>query len=598
MKTGGADPRAEYEQRRARWVAAIARGDRRHLLVSNLRLAAVVLAALLAWLGFARAMVSPAWTLVPVAAFLALMVVHAYVLNARDRAVNARDYYDRGFKRLDGSWMGSGPDGARFLDGHPYANDLDLFGTGSLFQLLDTARTEAGEEMLADFLGRTSPVAEIESRQQAVAELRDRLDFRESIAVVAADTPVSRTSALATWAASPPAGLGVPDAWIFAACAATTAILVVAYFVVPLPGGPIAAWLVVQSGIAAIRRRQVRQVLRGVDLAERDLSLLTELLRRIESETFASPRLQMLHGRLVKDGARLSRRIARLRVFIAARDSLRNEFVRPFALLLLVRSQSAVAIDRWHAAHRAQLAGWLTVVGELEALASLATYAFEHPADSFPIVTADGAVFAAVGLAHPLIHDTIGVRNDVSIGGDAPHVLIVSGSNMSGKSTLLRTIGANAVLAMAGAPVRAASLECSPAGDRRHHTHRGFAAGGPLALLRGDSPHPGHRSRHAWRRRLCSFSSTRSCTARIHTTAGSASEAIVGALVEAGAIGLVTTHDLALTELVNALGPRARNVHFEDRLEGGQMIFDYRMHDGVVEHSNALELMRAVGLKV
>ena len=112
-----ADPRAEYERRRARWAAAIARGDRRHLFVSNLRLAAVVLASLLAWLGFARAIVSPAWTLVPVAAFLALMVVHALVLNARDRAVNARDYYDRGFKRLDGSWIGSGPDGARFLDG-------------------------------------------------------------------------------------------------------------------------------------------------------------------------------------------------------------------------------------------------------------------------------------------------------------------------------------------------------------------------------------------------------------------------------------------------------------------------------------------------
>jgi hypothetical protein len=592
-----ADPRAEYERRRARWAAAIARGDRRHLLVSNLRLAAVVLAALLAWLGFARAIVSPAWTLVPVAAFLALMVVHALVLNARDRAVNARDYYDRGFKRLDGSWMGSGPDGARFLDGHPYANDLDLFGAGSLFQLLDTARTEAGEEVLADFLGRTSSVAEIESRQHAVAELRDRLDFRESIAVVAADTPVSRTSALATWAASPPAGLGIPDAWIFAACAATTAILVVAFFVVPLPGGPVAAWLVVQSGIAAVRRRQVRQVLRGVDLAERDLSLLTELLRRIESETFTSPRLQMLHGRLVKDGVRLSRRIARLRVFIAARDSLRNEFVRPFALLLLVRSQSAVAIDRWHAAHRAQLAEWLTVVGELEALASLATYAFEHPANPFPIVTADGAVFAAAGLAHPLIHDTIGVRNDVSIGGEAPHVLIVSGSNMSGKSTLLRTVGANAVLAMAGAPVRAASLECSP-----------LVIGATIHIE--DSLQAGHSRFYAEILRIRDI---------VHATRGHTpvlflldeilhgtnsrdrrvgSEAIIGALVQAGAIGLVTTHDLALTELVSALGPRARNVHFEDRLEDGRMIFDYRMRDGVVEHSNALELMRAVGLKV
>ena len=600
------DPRSEYRRRTATWEAAIAQGDTRPPLVSNLRLGCVAAAVALAWLGFGRSVVAPAWTLAPALGFLALLVVHARLLNARDRALRARDYYARGFSRLDGSWMGSGPQGERFLAGHPNAGDLDLFGSGSLFQLLNTARTEAGEEALAGWLGgaasRSSSSAfsgadDIPARQAAVAELRDRLDFRESIAVLAAETPVSRTSALTAWAATPPAGLGVKHAWLFALSACITAILVGLLIASRLPPEPVVGWVIAQAAVVTIWRRPVRQVLRGVDLAERDLSVLTELLHRIEQETFEAPYLRTLHARVVNGGVPLSRRLARLRLFIAARDSLRNEFVRPFALLLLVRSQSAVAIDRWHAAHREQLRDWLIVVGELEALASLATYAFEHPADPFPRIVRDRAVFAAVGLAHPLIHESVGVANDVSIGGEAPHVLIVSGSNMSGKSTLLRTVGANAVLAMAGAPVRARSLECSPvtigatmhiqdslqSGQSRFYAEilriRDIvdATRGPLPvlflldeILHGTNSHD---------RRI-------------------GAEAIVRALVEAGAIGLVTTHDLALTGLTETLGSGAANVHFEDRLADGKMIFDYRMREGVVEHSNALELMRAVGLRV
>ena len=575
----------------------MALGERRHLVVSNLRLAAVVLAALCAWLGMARSIIAPAWTLVPFASFLVLLAVHARVLNARDRAVRARDYFKRGFARLDGSWVGSGADGTRFLEGHPYAGDLDLFGTGSLFQLLSTARTEAGEETLAGWLGRTSSVDEIASRQAAVVELRGRLEFREAVAALAAETPVSRTSALASWAARAPAGLGPVHAWTFALCAATTAALAALMLMAGLPAGVFLAWVGVQSAIAAIWRTEVRHVVRAVDLAEQDLGLLTELLALFERETFTSPRLCGLHARLVADAVPMSRRIARLRTFIAARDALRNEFVRPFALLLLVRSQAAVAIDRWHAAHRAQLGEWIGIVGEFEALASLSTYAFEHPADPFPSVTPGPALFHAVALGHPLMLDSAGVRNDVSMGGDAPHVLIVSGSNMSGKSTLLRTVGANLVLAMAGAPVRARTLRCSPltigatihvqdslqAGQSRFYAEilriRDIvaAARGPVPvlflldeILHGTNSHD---------RRI-------------------GAGAIVRALVRAGAVGLVTTHDLALTESIRALGALARNVHFADRLEDGRMVFDYRMREGVVDHSNAIELMRAVGLEV
>lgn len=589
-------PRAEYQQRLSQLDAEIARGDRRHLVISNLRLAAFGAGAVLAWLAFGPALFSPAWVLPPAVGFLLLLVLHARALNAQDRAKRARAFYERGLSRLDGTWAGSGTDGSRYLDDHPYARDLDLFGDGSLFQLLDTARTEAGKDTLAEWLSRPAAEAEIVSRQKAVAELRDRVEFREALAVRAAEAHVSRTGTLAQWAAARPAGFGVGHAWLFGACATVTAALTAAAVFTPLEAAPVVAWIALQAAVAAIWRQQVHRVIRGVDAAGHDLGLLSELLARIEREPFTSARLQAWQGELTAESELPSRSIARLKLLIAVRDAPRNEFVRPFALLLLARSQAAVAIDRWHSANRGRLERWLAAVGELEALASFGTYTFEHPADVFPVLTSEGPRFAATDLAHPLMRESTAVRNDLHLGASAPHVMIVSGSNMSGKSTLLRAVGANAVLALAGAPVRARALTLSP-----------MEIGATIRVQ--DSLQEGHSRFYAEILRIRDIverarvvpvlflfdeilHGTNSHDRRI------GAEAIVRTVVDSGAIGLITTHDLALTALAEGLGTLARNVHFEDRIDAGRMVFDYRMRDGVVEHSNALELMRAVGLDV
>jgi len=590
------DPRSEYDRRIARLSTAILEGERRHLQISNLRLVVFAGAAVLAWLAFVRAALGPAWLLLPGVAFLALIVVHARLLNANERLLRARRYYERGLTRLDGTWAGTGPDGSRFIGDHPYARDLDLFGPGSLFQLIDTARTEAGEDTLADWLRTPSDAPEVILRQQAVAELRGRVDFRETLAVLAAEAHVSRTGTLTAWAGADPVGLGPSHAIQFAACALVTTILVTVMLAGWMSSVPVLLWLLVPALVALAHRARVWRVLRRVDAAADDLSLLEALLVRLEQEQFSSARLNVLRGAL--DGAaRPSALIAQLRRYIAARDALRNEFVRPFGLLLLVRSQAAVAIDRWHAANRASLAAWIAAIAEFEALASFGTYAFEHPADPFPVIAESGPVFDAVAIGHPLLQESTAVRNDVALGGDAPHVLIISGSNMSGKSTMLRAVGANAVLALAGAPVRATRLTLSPVAigatirveDSLQQGHSRFyseilkirdivqltAGARPLLFLLDEILH-----------------GTNSHDRRI------GAEAVVRALADAGAIGLVTTHDLALTTLAASLAVPASNVHFEDRIEDGRMVFDYRMREGVVERSNALELMRAVGLKV
>jgi hypothetical protein len=592
------DARSEYPRRIALWGGAIARGARIHNLVSNLRLAAAGTGAAVAWLAFVRDAISPAWMLAPFAGFIVLVAVHARVLQRNERAARARRLYERGVDRLEGRWAGSGPDGARFLADHPYARDLDLFGNGSLFQLLDTARTEAGQDALAGWLRRPAAVDEILARQAAVVELAPQVEFREALAVIAAEAYVGRTSALDRWAALSAVGLSPAVGALLASCGAVTAVLLTAAFMGHAPASVVLAWLLIEIAVAARWRRPVADAVHRIDTASGDLSLFRELLETIEGAVFVTPWLAALHARLVCGGVRPSRHVARLQSFASLLDQYQhNPYFRVIGTPLLVGGVLAVAIDRWHLVHGRALAGWLKAVGELEALASFATYAYERPAYPFPTLTTTGPVFDARGIAHPLLSESEAVPNDVAFGGPGPQVLIVSGSNMSGKSTLLRAVGVNVVLGLAGAPVRAASLTLSPvalgatirvedsllAGQSRFYSEilriRGIVetARGPLPLLflLDEILH-----------------GTNSYDRRI------GAEAIVRVLIEAGAIGLITTHDLALTELAATLGRRAANVHFEDRIVDGKMVFDYRMREGVVGRSNALALMRAVGLDV
>ena len=589
-------PQAEYDRRIAVIGHRIAAGERRHLLLSNLRLVVFAIGAAVAWLAFIQARITPAWLGVPLLLFAVLMVVHARVLNANDRLLRARRFYERGLSRIAGTWAGSGPDGDGYAGTHPYARDLDLFGPGSLFQLLDTARTEAGEATLADWLKTPAPRAEVLARQHAVDELRPNVDFREALAVLAAEAHVSRTGVLMRWANTEPVGLTSTHAALFAACAGMTSALCAALAAGWMSMWPLLAWLVVAAGVATANRTAVWRAIRAADSAADDLVLLEALLVRLEREPFTAERLSVLRAHF--DGDVLpSQRLAHLRRLIATRDILRNELARPFGLLLFVRSQAAVAIDRWHQAHRHRLAVWLQAIGEVEALSSLATYAYEHPADPFPVVVEGAAQFRAAGLAHPLLDARVAVPNDVALGADAPHVLIVSGSNMSGKSTLLRAVGTNAVLALAGAPVRATSLTLSTLAiaasirveDSLQHGHSRFyseilrirdivqlsEAPTPVLFLLDEILH----GTNSHDRRL-------------------GAEAVVRTLAAAGAIGFVTTHDLALTTFADALAVPTRNVHFEDVIENGTMRFDYRMREGVVERSNAIELMRSVGIRV
>jgi hypothetical protein len=589
-------PRAEYESRLAARRVQIAALDRTNLIISNIRLAIGVAGAALLWMAFIRASISPAWPIGAWIAFAVLAVIHAKRLQGFERANAAERVYLRGLDRIDDRWAGKGRDGAPFLIDHPYAGDLDLFGPASLFELLNTTRTEIGELTLADWLRAPAALDEVRARQAAIDELRPMLDFKEDVAVLASESPVGRTGLLAAWASSSPVRFAPLVRAALTLGALTTIALAGAVYSDLVAPEWLFLWLFAEGAVAAIWRRSFHQVLHGIETPERDLGLLAGLLARIESERFTAPRLAALHRTLMTDGVPPSARIAQLRRLVSWLDSTHNMMFAPIAFVLLLRPQLAIAIDRWHAAYGPAVADWLVAVGDVEALAALAAFAYEHPDDPFPELTEEGPVYEADGLGHPLIAASVAVVNDVRLGGAGPCVIIVSGSNMSGKSTLLRSVGVSVVLALAGAPVAAKRLRISA-----------LALGATLHIE--DSLQAGHSRFFAEILRIRTIADaargpvpllflldeilhgTNSHDRRI------GAEGIVRALVALGAIGLVTTHDLALTELPAMLGS-AVNMHFEDRLEDGKMIFDYRMRPGVVEHSNALALMRAIGLDV
>jgi DNA mismatch repair ATPase MutS len=350
-------------------------------------------------------------------------------------------------------------------------------------------------------------------------------------------------------------------------------------------------------------RSAVREVAEQVERRAQELAVLRDVLALFEHEPAAAVRLKALSAELNASGSAPSVEIARLVRLVDLLAARQNQFFVPIAALLLLGTQTAIAIDHWRARCGALVPRWLEIAGEYEALAALAGYAAEHPTDPFPTIDGSGARFHATDLSHPLIPSARAVPNSVALGGDGPQVLLVSGSNMSGKSTWLRTIGINAVLAQAGAPVRARSLQMSAleigatlriqdslqAGQSRF-----FAEITRLSLIvsmarqnRADAAAPAVLF-------LLDevLAGTNSHDRRI------GAEAIVKGLVALGAIGLVTTHDLALTNVVTGLGHAAANVHFDDHFEGGRLRFDYRLRDGVVRTSNALALMRSVGLDV
>jgi DNA mismatch repair ATPase MutS len=383
--------------------------------------------------------------------------------------------------------------------------------------------------------------------------------------------------------------------WVARSLAVLAIVTVTAWYITGL-ATPFLLVLLADILLAYGFKSQLSQSIRASETTFANLDLLASFLSRLEREPFAASYLVALKQALTTHTLAASSAIADLRAIVQRIESRRNAFMAILDIPLTISLRAAIASETWRRNHGHAVASWLSVVGAFEALASIGTYSFEHPDDPFPTFDESSTGLDASGITHPLLARKKAVRNDVAIKGDT-RVLLISGSNMSGKSTLLRSIGINVVLAMAGAPVRARSLTMSA-----------LQIGASIRV--NDSLHEGSSRFYAEITRLKQIyelshqqppllflldellQGTNSADRRV------GAQGVVRALMSKGAIGLVSTHDLALTDLSAQDDLRIVNVHFQDEIVNGKMQFDFRLQPGVVTKSNALELMRAIGLEV
>ncbi len=592
-------PESEYARRlseRQRQLASI-RGL--HQRLWTYLIAAALAGIVVAWAALSSHLVSALWILLPSA--VVLSIIQSLTKNARihSRVQRIVSFYELGVARLRHQWQGRGIGGGQFRpDNHAYASDLDLFGTGSLFELLCTARTGIGWAMLANWLLNPTECSEVAERQTAIAELRDQLDLREDWASVEGEALDQAGASVLDWADAPAVDFPFHAralAIILPICLVVLSVLAGAgvfghnwTWVVAVPVG-------MEALLAALLLKKTRPTAANLVLPSFELELLVPLLDRFETLHFQCPSLKSLQLQLTASSALPSKQIRLLRLWAWLLNLRQLEYFALPASLILWETNLARSIERWRQQNREGLARWLDSLAQFEALLCLARYHYENPDYTFAVLKPGSSpLFEAEGLGHPLLDGQTCVRCDMRLNAKGTQLIMVSGSNMSGKSTLLRSVGLNSVLALAGAPVCAARLQISP-------LQIGCSIGVHDSLLQAKSRFQAEVERLKW---ILTLSCANNVLFLLDEMLGGTNSAdrlfgaraVIEQLAESGAVGLVTTHDLALTEMVKALDGRAINVHFEEHYENGEMRFDYRMRPGVLTRTNGLNVMAALGL--
>lgn len=543
------------------------------------------------------------------ALFILFVVLHAMVSTRQFDAARRRELLEQGLARMAGTFRAPAKRqrlrGDRFVDPkHDYLADLDVFGPASVFEQLNTAYTWPGESTLASWLCAPAAAESLAARQGAARELSGRVGLREEIALegMRAAGLQSDTAPVVQWAAkrskarafaSPLLGLG--------AVLVGFSVVLIALDALGGPGWS-RAWVgtvAVQMVLLLALRKNLEAVIAPICDRQRPLGRYHGILSLLEQASFEHEKLRALQAQLRSStGRRASQELKRLESIVSYAALRHNAFIYILVnALLLWDLWCAWALHRWRQRCADDVGRWLDTLGEMEALCSLATFAHEHPTYAWPTVSPTGGRFVARALGHPLLPPDRRVDNDVDL-GDSHAALMISGSNMSGKSTMLRAIGVNAVLAQAGAPVCAQSLQMSELSvrpsvrvddslaegisrfyrelQRLKRVLDSLEEGGPTVLFLLDEILHGTNSRE------------RNIGGR----------AIVRHLVDAGAIGAVSSHDLGLAVLEELTGGRIQNAHFTDHIRDNEMCFDYRLRPGPVATPNALRLMKHVGIRV
>ena len=602
-----------YQRRTAEYQGQAERLARRSALVSNLRGLSFAIAAI----GLISAAISTDSSLglgiglAALVGFFVLVALHARVLSAEDLAWRFWRVNENASARARDEWQSLPEDGAAFADPeHAASADLDVFGPRSLFQFINVAHTSYGQAALAGHLSKNDPRDTILERQRAVRELVPELDRRqelEAYTLRSANPPGQRASQnhsaldlgpLIRWAESEPVFLP-RSAFVWAA--RLLPLLTLSGFIASklfdLPALLWALPLSGQLGLSVRSGQDAARVFNAVSTSPGAFARLRPTLTLIENAQVEAPLLVQLGQVLGKGERSASQQMRRFERVLGWFELRHNGMIYPFINVLLMWDvQCVVALEKWQRDSGKALSPWLQALGEWEALSSLAGFAHDNPDFNFPEIVAERSVFEATALGHPLIAARQRVSNDVLLAG-AGSALLVTGSNMSGKSTLLRAMGLAAVMGLAGSAVCASRLRLSPM--RVHTSMRisdSLSAGVShfyaelkklrMALVAAQGDYPVFflldEILHG------TNSEERQIGARW----------VLGQLIEAGATGAVSTHDMALCALPPTLMHKVRTVHLRESVDGERMTFDYKVRPGPVSGGNALLLMRSLGLDV
>ena len=541
---------------------------------------------------------SPLWVAGAVIVLMLVVQKHRGILKSVKRAQRCVQYYQRCLKRLAGDWSSGSLDGEEYLtQEHLYARDLDLFGNESLFQFTCMSRTRFGQKRFAEWLLNREPYETILSRQKATQELAEKIDLREKLAILdehsIRDIDAER---LNHWLEKPSS---LPDKKVLLAAGLLGCgmfLIVLGMIFANLPVAVFLVGVVIELGLLGIIGKQSQTILQDLGEVEKELAIFSQVTKEFESQSFETEALQEHVKQLHDEDLVASQAIDKF-VGLAQHEeaSRMNQLYAAFAIVFMIRVYFLYAIESWRLRHSEKIQGWLNSVADLECLCSVSCYAYEHEElNVWPEFENKSIKFVAKELKHPLLKDA--VSNDVDL-GDPLKLLLVSGSNMSGKSTMLRTIGQNVILAMIGAPVCAKSLNLSI-----------FSLASSMVV--SDSLKQGVSHFYAEIQRLKAITDLSEKDPPVlflldeilHGTnsadrkAGAAG--VIRYLLERNSIGLVTTHDLSLTEIVDEWEASASNVHFIDTFKEDGIEFDYKMRSGIVTEGNGVRLMRLMGLDV
>jgi hypothetical protein len=538
-------------------------------------------------------------SLVPIAA--AAFLLQRIVSSRKELVISFRlsDWCERGIARLEGKWQGQGITGEEFSrDGHLYEGDLDILGPGSIFELLATTRSAAGAERLAAYLLDPTDAASTRARQVAVLELQPQSELRESLALVGRYAfQECDAHALRSWLAAPtievsalvPFYLLVSSVSVFVLGTLTLIGFFPWHSVAPL----LLPLLAIQglAGLAFLRR--VRPVLDSIAPLTGEFAVLKDGLAEMRRHNFVSEKLRALADAISPDALA---RMTALQRLAGACEQRRKDVLYQFSLFLCLGTQLALAIERWRRKHGADLARWLDAWAEFEALNAISGYAYEHPGHVFPEIVEGIALFHAENLGHPLLPARTCVTNDLWLDRETAFHL-VTGSNMAGKSTWLRAVGVAAVLSAAGAPVCATYARMSL-----------FTICASISIV--DSLAAGKSKFLAEVERLRAtldmarhhppvlFLIDEILSGTNSTDRHEVAVSVLHALVGAGAVGLLSTHDSSLVPLAKDPWLRGRNFHMGSENPDDPLDFDYCIKSGPVKHTNALAITRMVGIGV